>query len=321
MSVRRSERSIYVNQANQPLRRGRFRTLLPVLVLLSIALLALSRLDHPAVREIRWRVAEFMTPILGAILVPLEPVRRLGQHIPDLMSMTEELEKLRDENQTLKGWEWRARETERKLLEISALARAVPEKAMDFVTVRIVANSSGAFVRSAMINAGAEQNLKEGFPVLSGDGLIGRVVETGSTAARILFITDHNSRIPVLVGADAINAILVGDNGPAPRLAYAAGEAVFNAGDEVSTSGAGGMFPRGLRIGVVIETPQGPRVRPHAKLDAVEYASVLFYAAPLLNGPSATPPAAVPAPSAGAATEAGEGNVAAGGGAAPSATP
>jgi rod shape-determining protein MreC len=52
---------------------------------------------------------------------------------------------------------------------------------------------------------------------------------------------------------------------------------VVAAGDEVSTSGLGGMFPRGLRVGTVREAGERPIVTPHADLDRIEYVSVLFY--------------------------------------------
>ncbi len=283
MAMRRSEKRSYEAAARPLIRRGPVRAMVPVLVLLSIVLLALSRIDHPAVRAIRWRIAEVVTPVMSAIMVPFEPVRWFGQHVPDFLTTTAELDELRAENQRLKGWEWRARELERQLDELGTLTRLVRDPATEFVTVRVIANSSGAFVRSVMVNAGTDERLEAGYPVLSGDGLVGRVIETGRSAARVLFLTDLNSRIPVLVGKAEARALLIGDNGPAPRLDYLGAEAGVAAGEEVTTSGIGGMFPRGLRIGTVVETPRGLRVRPHAALDRVEYLSVLFYKTPRLD--------------------------------------
>lgn len=287
MSVRRSESHVYRARALAPLRRARFRTAVPVLLILSVGLMALSRLEHAAVREVRWRIAELMTPLLSALLVPLEPVRWAGRYAGEMLSLARELEEVRDENQRLRGWEWRAHELERKVQELSGLARVVRDTPLEFVTVRVIANSSGAFVRSAMINAGTSQNLKPGYPVLSGDGVVGRVVEAGKSAARVLMLTDLNSRIPILAGTNGERAVLIGDNGPFPRLAYLASGAMVAAGDEVATSGIGGMFPRGLKIGTVVDTPRGLRVRPHANLDALEFLSVLYYESPAVDLTSA----------------------------------
>lgn len=264
-----------------------FRLALPILLFVSVAMLGLSRLDHPLVKQMRWHIAEVMTPFLSAAMVPLSSIKWVGQHITDYFGLVEELDRSRDEAQRLRGWEWRAKELERKLGDLSAVARVVEDPALPFVTARVIANSSGAFVRSAMINAGAEQNIRPGYPVLNGDGLVGRVVDTGRSAARVLLLTDLNSRIPVHVGAKAVRAILSGDNGPLPRLSNFAADSEIAAGDEVSTSGIGGLFPRGLRIGVVTGDKTALRVEPHARLDTLEYLSVLFYessALELING-------------------------------------
>jgi rod shape-determining protein MreC len=148
---------------------------------------------------------------------------------------------------------------------------------MPFVTARVMATSSGPFVRSAMINAGTAENLKGGYPVLAGNGLAARVVAVGSGVSRLLLITDADSRIPVFVGAQAARAILAGDNGPSPRLLFLATDVTIKAGDEVVTSGIGGLFPRGLRIGTVAGSGNQPIVALHADLDRLEYVSILFY--------------------------------------------
>jgi rod shape-determining protein MreC len=256
---------------------------MPVLILVSLGLLVLSRLDHVSTHAVRWRIAEVMTPVLTALFAPLEPVRWAARQLPEAFEASRELEIVRDENQKLKSWEWRAKDLERKLQDVTELARTVRETGFEFVTARVIANSSGAFVRSAMINAGQDQNVKIGHPVLSGDGIVGRVVDTGSAAARVLLLTDLNSRIPVLVGRNQIRAVLSGDNGAAPRLTYLPSDATVTAGDDVVTSGIGGLFPRGMKIGVVVETARGWRVKPYSNLDALEYVSILLYQSPALD--------------------------------------
>src|SRR5207244_8301074 len=64
------------------------------------------------------------------------------------------------------------------------------------------------YVRTVMINAGAEEGLARGQAAITGEGLVGRLTEVGSRAARILLITDLNSRIPVTVDGSHSNAVL-----------------------------------------------------------------------------------------------------------------
>ena len=292
MKLRRVRVPALIARGARLARRPRqFRLAMPVLILVSICLLVLSRLDHLSTHAVRWRVTEVMAPLLSALFAPLEPVRWAARQVPELFKASRELEQVRDENQKLKSWEWRAKELERKLQDVSELARTVRETGFEFVTARVIANSSGAFVRSVMINAGRDQAVQVGHPVLSGDGIVGRVVDTGGAAARVLLLTDLNSRIPVLVGRNAVRAVLSGDNGPDPRLTYLPADAAITPGDDVVTSGIGGLFPRGLKIGTVADTPRGLRVKPGSNLDALEYVSVLLYHSPALDltdGPHAS---------------------------------
>lgn len=272
------------------LRRGRpsrgpvrLRLSLAVLMFASFSLLVLSRLGHDTVTHLRWQVSELMTPLLERIARPLDHVRRAGRAFTGIFDSAEEMERLRDENQRLKGWEWRAQEAERKLSELSELAGVVKERSIPFVTSRVIAHSSGPFVRSAMLNVGYEQAIKKGYPVVSADGLVGRIVETGAGAAQVLLLTDLNSRIPVHVGRQGVRAIAAGDNGPLPRLVYLPADAEIAPGDEVATSGLGGLFPRGLRLGTVVKDGPAYRIRPVADLDSLDYLSVIFHETPTLG--------------------------------------
>ncbi len=283
MKLRRVQGQSFMLRGAERSKAPRFRVAMPVLILFSLCLLVLSRLDHGSTHAMRWRITEIMTPVLSGLFAPLEPVRWAARQIPGLLQASRELEQVRDENQKLKGWEWRAKELERKLQDVTELSRTVRETGFEFVTARVIANSSGAFMRSAMINAGREQAVQIGQPVLSGNGIVGRVVDAGGAAARVLLLTDLNSRIPVLVGGKSVRAVLSGDNGALPRLTYLPADVTINAGDAVVTSGIGGLFPRGLKIGAVVETPGGLRVKPDSNLDGLEYVSVLLYQSPALE--------------------------------------
>ena len=254
-----------------------------MLVFVSVALLFLSRLQHGQIAEIRLQLSELMAPVLKAAVVPIEPIRRFSQRVGSYFEMFGELERLRAENLRLRDWEWRAQETERKANQLARLANVIEEPGMEFVTGRVVANSSGPFVRSAMLGIGRERGMKAGYPVIDASGLVGRLLETGAKASRVLFVTDINSRIPVQIGRNGVRAVLLGDNGPQPRLGYLPAEAVIEVGDEVYTSGVGGLLPRGLRIGSVVEAGGTYRMQPHARLDELDYVSILMFESPALE--------------------------------------
>lgn len=283
MSRLRHDKLNLTRRGDEPGGKVRIRFVLPVLVFVCLGLLLLSRLEHSALSAARWRIAEWMSPVLQAAMVPLEPVRRVGRQIAAQVDMTEELRRLKAENEKLASWEWRARSLEKKLADLEALTKTVAEPQIGFVTSRVIADSSGAFIRSIMIDAGRAQNVKAGYPVINADGLVGRVIEIGEGSARVLLSNDLNSRIPVTVGRKGLRAVLAGDNGAEPRLLFLPPDAAVSEGDDVATSGTGGLFPRGLRIGAVTGSPSAPRVKLRARLDELEYVSVLFYDNPAID--------------------------------------
>ncbi|MFM9941857.1 MAG: rod shape-determining protein MreC [Hyphomicrobiaceae bacterium] len=254
-----------------------------VLGMLCVALLVLSRIDNPVISHVRHTLVDLVSPLLARVATALAPVRSLRERLSAMSVPAEELDRLRAENQRLAGWEARAKELERRLVDLQGLARAVQDQAISYVTGRVVADAGGPFARSVLLSVGRDHGLRSGYPVISADGLVGRVLETGPRAARVLLLTDLNSRIPVLVGEGDIKGVMMGDNGTAPRLAHIPATALIKTGDAVVTSGVGGLFPRGLRIGTVIDTPSGLTVALHARLDQIDHVSILFHQSPALD--------------------------------------
>lgn len=117
-------------------------------------------------------------------------------------------------------------------------------------TARVVAEARGPFANTRLANAGRERGIRDGNPVMSENGLVGRVIGVSNGASRILLLTDIASRVPVMVDRTNARAILTGDGGPNPKLAYLRGAAPVREGDRILTSGDGGLMPRGLPVGV-----------------------------------------------------------------------
>lgn len=256
---------------------------LAVAVFVAAVLLLLSRLDHPAIQALRWQINGALRPVLSAIVWPVGPLRGWTDRLAALSSAEAEVRRLRAENDELKRNQSRTAELERRIADLSGLVNMVREPAVAHVTARVLAMSSGPQTETVMVAAGRRQGLRIGHPALSGDGVAGRVVETGGEVARILLLTDAVSRVPVRVGSGSSHAILTGESGRLPRLEHTTEHAGIGPGDEVTTSGVGGMFPRGLRIGTVERDGTTLRVRPYAHLDRLEYLSILAYDSPALG--------------------------------------
>ena len=247
------------------------------LIVVSLGLLTLSKLDQPVIGVVRMVIQDAATPVLRVTTAWVAPLLNVGRLAAEWQTIADERNRLRDENDRLKGWEARARALEQQSVALAEMVRAVEEPRLAFITARVISGAGGPFVRAAVLDAGREHGLKAGYPVMSAQGLAGRLVIAGSKSSRLLLITDYNSRIPVVIGAGAARAVMQGDNGPFPKIAYLPPDSRIQPGDDVVTSGVGGLFPRGLRIGTVVDTGEALRIEPSARLDRLDYVSVLFF--------------------------------------------
>jgi rod shape-determining protein MreC len=259
-----------------PRQRGGVRLALPVLMLAAVALLLLSRIDHSATRVLRLAISDALEPVLSTAAGAREAIAGLSSRVQGLARADAELARLRRENDELKAWRARADDLQTRVNELSEASHAPRETEWPFLSARVIADGTGGFVRSVLVNAGREHSLRVGYPVVNRDGLVGRVVGIGRRSANVLLVSDVTSRIPVLVGRNKVRAVLAGENGAAPRLTFVTGGDV-SGGDEVVTSGTGGVFPRGLKVGRVVATGREPRVQLNVRLDEVEEVSVLVY--------------------------------------------
>ena len=129
-----------------------------------------------------------------------------------------------------------------------------------------------------LADAGSDSGIRIGNPVLSEHGVVGRVVGVSKTVSRVLLLTDVDSRTPVLVNASNARAILAGDGGDAPKLSYLRGHDPVKRGDVILTSGDGGLYPRGLPVGVADKDIFGQwRVRLYSDRSALDYVRIMLF--------------------------------------------
>ena len=148
-----------------------------------------------------------------------------------------------------------------------------------FITARIVGDSVSAYVRGALLNVGRKAGVASGQAVVTAEGLAGRIAEVGDNSARVLFVTDVNSRLPVQIERTRERAILAGDNSTLMRLTLVQTVQGVQRGDRIVTSGHGGSFPLGIPVGEVVQAGDGTsvKVRPFADFSRLEFVRVVDY--------------------------------------------
>lgn len=286
---------------------GRFvRRFAFLLALVSAAgLVVVNSTDAPWAREVRTVVNDAVAPVVDGISVPVRAVARWIDAIGERDEVGREVVRLREE---VVGLRLRAMEADRLALEnerLRALLNARPRVQGRHVGAQVIADPGGPYVRTLLVDVGRNQGVRRGMAVVAPSGLVGRIVAVGTGTSRVLLVSDLNSRIPVMLKRNEERGILAGANTDRPRLVFVRRKIVVREGDEIVTSGFGGVLPPGLPIGTVSRIESGSFVvRPSVDWNRLSRVWVVDYEAPgLVRSPDhdllpmATPgtvPGAVP---------------------------
>jgi rod shape-determining protein MreC len=180
-----------------------------------------------------------------------------------------------------------AQATELENKRLKALLGLTRQSEDAVAVTRIVGSSFASARRLATLSSGASEGVQPGQPVRSADGLVGRVIETGRWASRVLLVADGASNVPVRLVRDGTPAIAAGHgDGTIDLKTLEVGRNPFRRGDVLVTSGVGGVYPPDIPVAVVVGV-QGDRTvaKPLADPSNVEYAMVLKVYQPLADTP------------------------------------
>lgn len=258
------------------------RLTLPVMLMLSLGIVLFGRADQNLGMRLRGGLDDLLAPIYGAVAGPVQTLEHGTGAVGHMFSLATENARLQAENDRLKQWRAVAMALEAQNDALEASLHYVPPQAPKFFTAPVVADLGGDYARSVLVETSAASGIQPqdmlGAIAMDGRGVAGRVVEAGRHSARVLLITDLNSRIPVGLGKRGVPALMVGTNGPDPKLLYWSPEQPPQEGAMVLSSAAGGAFPPGLPIGVVHYSAQNqPEVLPLADLDDLRLLRLFIY--------------------------------------------
>jgi rod shape-determining protein MreC len=254
------------------------RTAPTLLVVLATAVVLVGKADQAIFEPLRTSMTDAAAPVLDALSQPLAAAEAALERVRGMASMYQENLRLAEENRKLLQWQQVALKLSAENEAMRGVLKVVPDNRVSYLTARLIGNSGGGYMRTAMVNAGADQGAARGQAAIAEGGLIGRLTEVGGRAARVLLITDLNSRIPVVIPTSRASAVLAGDNSDRPHLVFASEPKAIKIGDRVVTSGEGGVFPPGLPVGVVTALDHGTaRIEPYAELRQLDYVLLVDY--------------------------------------------
>jgi rod shape-determining protein MreC len=252
------------------------------MLMLSLGVVLFGRADQDLADRLHAGLDDLLAPAYQVVAGPVEALEHGTGAIGNLFNLASQNAELRAENAKLLQWQSVAMALEAQDDALRSTLNYVPRPTPDFFTAPVVADLGGVYARSVLVamppaNGSAAIN-PVGAVAMDGRGVAGRVVESGSRSARVLLITDLNSRIPVGLGVHGDPALMAGTNGPDPKLLYWSPSQPPAEGDMVLSSSAGGALPPGLPIGVVhYDAQNDPVVLPLANLDDLRLLRLFVY--------------------------------------------
>jgi len=205
----------------------------------------------------------YLTPLSRILLNPLVSaqtwISTRYQVVQDFFQTPQDTARLRQRNVELDAEVSRLQaqviELQQQLSEtniLSALvefARANPEN--DYQAAAVIGFDTNPFLRYVLINRGSDHGIRRGMPVVTQQGLVGRIPAVTANAARIQLITDPASTVNVRLQPSGAQAVLTGQITGDVVLDMIPQEAKVQVGDLVLTSGLGGGYPPNLLVGQV----------------------------------------------------------------------
>lgn len=276
MIHRRSSRTVSLRALSS--RHWAPRLTLLFILTFGATVMVLSRSNSAFVSSVRSTMTDVLVPVLSVAAKPVDAVRDAKLWLSDMADMRSQNLALKNHVQSLTQWQAIANSLQAENDALRKLISIVPGGKTSYVAARVVSESGGPYVRTALINAGAEDGVAANQAVIGGEGLVGRVVESGQTSARVLLLTDINSRVPVMGEISRERSIATGNNSRELTLDYVEAGSKMEAGERIVTSGDGGVFPPGIPVGVISGISGNiVTVKPLADWARMEYVSVVAY--------------------------------------------
>ncbi|MBN9553179.1 MAG: rod shape-determining protein MreC [Alphaproteobacteria bacterium] len=261
-------------------RRGNAQLPLVIVMALAVVLVLLGKAQGTLFDRARVTMTDWMQPALSVVHAPLVLFDRWIGSVDELFSVYQENLRLKEENARLRQWRNVAVVMQDRVKRYQSLLHAVPDLDVDSVLARVIGRASRPFLETMILDAGAGHNIKPGQAVVDARGMIGRIYMAGERTSWVILLTDLNSRIPVSVSPGNRQAILVGDNTAMPTLDTMSRLVILHPGDQVVSSGDGGLLPPGLPIGTVVEESGKYRVALLADAASSEDVEVLAFRKP-----------------------------------------
>lgn len=265
-------------------RSTRPRNLLLLLMLASVTIITLDYRGSGAVTAIKTHAQDVLAPVQSAVSGALRPIGSFFEGAVSYGSLQAENANLRAENAKLRGPYLRASAEERQTRQLLSQAHLPFAPAIPTVAAEVVGPGPSNFEDTVEISKGTSAGARVGEPVVTGAGLVGRVVAASSDRATVMVVSDPTSHVGVRFGPHGDLGIVNGQDAGQPLgVDMVPLAAQLSRGEVMTTSGVNqSIYPGGIPVGTVASNsaPAGALQRqvtlhPVANLGQLDLVSVL----------------------------------------------
>jgi rod shape-determining protein MreC len=239
--------------------RRRARILLAVLVVAALVLITVdfrSGEDGP-IDRLRGVASTVFRPFQDGVSTIVAPISNVGSNISELFSIRADNHRLREQVDRLQERRRSVTDLERENAQLRELLALHERDEMETVAARVVALAPSNFEWTLTIDVGAEHGVEPYMPVISGQGLVGRVYQVEPHASRVLLAIDPTFSAAVRTADTGEVGTIDGRGGEPMSFRALDPDAELEPGDEVVTSSyEGGVFPGGIPVGTIAEVDE-----------------------------------------------------------------
>jgi rod shape-determining protein MreC len=259
------------------------------LALGAVVLVAVLLLSLPTRATVRLKLAvsSWFLPLFGLAGAAQQLPADLADSVLPRRELLKEIDDLRRENQQLKEQQIQSVTIARENDQLRDLLEWQRQSPWKLKLANVVMRDPANWWRTVQIDLGSRDGVQTNMPVLTTEGLVGRVSAVSYVSSQVVIIGDPNCRISALVEDGAHDMGVLSGSDPVDNslitLTYLTSSANLKPGQSVMTSGLGGVFPKGIPVGKIYDSrpieyglAAEARVKLNANLGALEQVWVLY---------------------------------------------
>jgi rod shape-determining protein MreC len=232
--------------------------IIPILIfLLALSLISANLHSRENMSFFESLVVGITAPVQKAVWGVIGGISSIWRGYFYLVGLEKENQALKRELQELKLQVNRYREADLANQRLRALLNFKKSIATPLLPAQLVAFDPSGWFQTILIDKGRDDGVVRDMAVVSAEGLVGRVIGVSNHHAKVLLILDGNSAVDAYIQRSRARGVLVGLGLELCLLKYVQRNEDVQVGDQVISSGMGGVFPKGLLVGTVQEVVRG----------------------------------------------------------------